>query len=270
MVKIRCMRWFFCSVNSEKMCCLDCDNSDNCKDKCSLFDEAKKVGICAHQQFVYEKKLKYKALSDYTVCYSCGESVNSDDIIISDINGRTYCSGCYDEIFATCGCCDRECYAEDTTYIDSEDMSVCENCLENFSYCADCDRYYKEGDLFTVYNPDGSTHSYVCISCLENYSSCDDCDEFFTDLNYVKGDSDNDERYVCDNCLDDYKICDICGDAMQNLFTTTKDEHICEECAKKYILCNRCGLYITDDEFEDDNGDVYCKKCYDILGERAE
>lgn len=89
----------------------------------------------------------------------------------------------------SCGCTvDDE---DDLTYIESEDICVCSQCLENdYFWCERCESYHRyEGDSFEVYTgPESWDYNMVCERCINDLMSSGEI--FYDELN---------ERYYYDD-----------------------------------------------------------------------
>ena len=125
------------------------------------------------------------------------------------------------------------------TYIDSEYYYVCEDCLGDYAYCEECERWHKADDLVKVYTRmyDRESHyKLVCEDCAENMGAhkCEDCGEWFDeDLVHEAPDG----TYYCDDHFHDY-----------------------------CTYCSRCGEVLwNDDAYYDDDGDAYCQYCWDQM-----
>lgn len=140
------------------------------------------------------------------VCERCGAAVyDADDIHY--IDGDYYCEDC-------CFYCDdcNEWHLGEGTFIEGYG-EVCDDCLEcNFTYCDECDAYYRNRYVRYV----DSTDRNVCNDCLEElYFRCDDCNEYFRndDAEYL-------DNYVC--------VCESCAEA-RNLAAAEQNNNDDEE-----------------------------------------
>ena len=127
-------------------------------------------------------------------CCCCGESISEDDSY--DEEGEIYCESCHDATFTRCGHCDEVYNTDDCTYVESTKMSVCRYCLErHYACCEDCGDYFKTDDTHTV---DDKT---VCNNCLEKYTFCDECKTYHNDDDCVWTEEWN--EVYCDGCLNE-------------------------------------------------------------------
>lgn len=73
----------------------------------------------------------------------------------------------------TCDCCGSSFEDEnDLTYIESEDIMVCSDCLSNhFFWCEECESYHRyDGDSVEVYFGESAwSYDLICQSCLESH-----------------------------------------------------------------------------------------------------
>lgn len=124
-------------------------------------------------------------------CEECGCYVSEDDAIYIDGYGY-YCRDCC----SYCECCE-EYHIGDSHYIDSEDIYVCDDCLdEYYKYCSCCDEYVHR-DTITYIEDE---NRYVCDSCLEeNYFLCDECDEYYSNdqMHMHEG------EHLCNDCYEE-------------------------------------------------------------------
>jgi len=101
---------------------------------------------------------------------------------------------CYDLAF-----CDRceESFPSDTelTYIPSQNMEVCNYCLNYFRYCDDCCEYYDPSEVTFI----ASEMKYVCDSCLEKYYTCDCCGDIVSEEKIVI----NSDEVLCISCQEE-------------------------------------------------------------------
>jgi len=134
-------------------------------------------------------------LEDSSRCIGCGEHIDGDDTYQE--HGEIYCSGCHGELFSWCEVCEQTHPADDITWVEGVNMSVCDHCLEDYALCGDCNRYFKNDDIRLI----GHDDKYVCESCLEDYSCCDNCGDYFSNVEQA----DNGD-FLCENCLEDRRV----------------------------------------------------------------
>lgn len=149
--------------------------------------------ICIECGEEHETQDNINCCSSKTICADCGCVIDDEDDVIW-IGGSPYCRDCVNY----CDCCGG--YTRgDTTYIDSEDRYVCDDCLsEYYEYCDDCGEYYNRENMTYVESED----AYYCQNCLEdNFCTCERCREIFR--NRVMTEFDDEE--LCPNCLEEAK-----------------------------------------------------------------
>ena len=117
-------------------------------------------------------------------CVHCGRYLTDDDDIIW-INGDPYCSDCV----YYCDCCE-EYHIDSTTYIEREDVYVCENCLNDYYvHCDICNTWVHVDDMTHIAGEDIN----ICNDCRdEKYCLCADCETW-----YKVDDMTEDEDGVC-------------------------------------------------------------------------
>ena len=125
-------------------------------------------------------------------CADCGDAINDEDDVIW-INDRPYCRDCVEY----CAECD-EYHRNESYYIDSEDIYVCEYCYsEYFEECNECGENHRRSEIYYVESED----AYVCESCYyDNYFTCDECGEVH---NNREMHNHSGIRYLCEDCHTD-------------------------------------------------------------------
>lgn len=112
----------------------------------------------------------------FYVCVNCEESVNEDEV--HSVDGEHFCDDCYCELFSTCEKCYEVVPCDDINFIVDKEENWCDCCTDdNAIVCGDCD-----GIVAEDYSHIESENKTVCISCLENYSFCEDCNETFKEV----------------------------------------------------------------------------------------
>lgn len=227
---------------------------------------------------------------DVPICEECGEIIVGDVI---EVDGKTYCRECFNELFAECEVCgevyrredmyevngdsgrfvcaecaeDSEdyffcedcgdlCIIEDSTYIENFGR-ICEYCYEHgdYSYCDDCGSYYRSDETCYV----ESVSATICDDCFsENYSYCERCDEPYptSELTDVEG------NCYCQWCIDNYaSTCELCGELT---FSPTEIDGttICENCYENETEeCSECHDTHLRDNMTEIDGNWYCEDC---------
>lgn len=144
--------------------------------------------------------------STVLVCNDCNITELTDwtSTTITDID-RTICIDCADRNYPFCDHCSQF-YSTEITFTGTvrPSLSVCESCLDsNYLQCNDCDNYVEYESTTTV---DGDRN--ICERCLEDYSYCEQCEEYCHINHSIY--LDHLSRSVCDYCLDRYyNTCEV-------------------------------------------------------------
>lgn len=129
-------------------------------------------------------------------CENCGEEINEDKIKTGS-DGKSYCDDCFEELFFVCSECGNVCPMEECTYIRSENICVCEHCLDmEFTCCDRCGEFERSGDAVAVLiSRYGETERW-CQNCADwNTWTCEECDETYSsDVESNDG--------LCPNCYE--------------------------------------------------------------------
>lgn len=145
--------------------------------------------ICVECGEEHEKEDNINCCSVRHVCEACGAVVDEDDIYW--VGDYGYCADCV----TYCSHCGDYELNDNTTYIESEDIYVCEYCLERYyTYCDECGEYENSDCITYIEHLDMS----VCADCLENnYTRCDECGEYYPndEIEY-----DEKENPLCKEC----------------------------------------------------------------------
>ena len=109
-----------------------------------------------------------------TTCEYCGESVPTEETVISNLEVRyavecVACESCADEYFSRCDCCDNW-VSGNGVWAEDDERAICTNCSGDYCTCDDCncivhvdDSYYSEREdehycEYCYYN-NGHAHS---------------------------------------------------------------------------------------------------------------
>lgn len=179
-----------------------------------------KVGatpICVECGFTHNNSESINCCNNRVTCYGCGQAIDIEDA--EYIDGEYYCHDCCNY----CDCCE-EYHISDSTYIESEHIYVCDDCLdEYYRYCEECERWEDKNKCSWVDDANG----YICNDCLEEfYHYCDDCREYYRDTLTMTENG----HYVCDDCLEEnYFYCEGCGEYCPN-DDKVEGKNICQYC----------------------------------------
>lgn len=216
------------------------------------------------------ERLHRKLALTTVTCSHCGqviEGVEGIDYIIEDDN--ILCKDCIeadeDSKYTFCSDCGAIIKKGDAHngYHNSEEVTVCDDCWDNYVLCDDCGDFYHKDDT------ESDRYTCVCRNCYDdNYCRCDDCDSIIRceDLCYVH--TNVGDIYVCDDCLSEYNRCDECDDYFDDESCHRDEEGhcVCDNCFDRYGYhhCENCDTLITGDEihWDDDDDCAYCDECY--------
>lgn len=122
-------------------------------------------------------------------CEGCGCEVNNSEAI--RFEGYLYCEDCVRH----CGDCGELTLSDCGTWVG--DKFVCDSCLSNdYFYCNCCEEYYSNNEQSYYID---SEDIRVCEVCYcDHYGSCERCG-YTTSLDYLYW-SDRDGCYYCDSC----------------------------------------------------------------------
>lgn len=123
---------------------------------------------------------------------------------------------------------------------------VCEDCIEEYTYCECCNNYYNEDhNTYTTYN--GTS---ICEDCYdEYYATCPECNEIYpTSI-----------MYYCNVC--DAYLCSDCYDEHENSHDTMYDYHSFNDWQPHKTTTEPEPLFYIGHELEIDNGDYQNEAC---------
>lgn len=124
-------------------------------------------------------------------CYHCSDRISEDDSC-SDPNGNCLCESCFDARYSYCSRCS-ETFDRDELY-ECGDNHYCESCAESRGWvrCNDCDEWHDDRSVTS----DGES---VCSDCLDNYTCCEGCSKYYpSDECEI---SPNDDCQYCCDCI---------------------------------------------------------------------
>lgn len=134
------------------------------------------------------------------------------------------------------------------------------NHCDNRYTCTECGDRIDEDDVYWV-----GDEPYCC-DCV---TYCEICGEYEVNQNMTYIPSE--DRSVCDSCLDRFYVyCDDCGeyyDRDRMNYLENLDKCVCNDCFEEYTQCNECGLWVYNDEI---NEDGLCEECAAEMEEEEE
>jgi len=182
---IRKPKNIICDLNGENVC-EDClaEKGHTCKHCGAVFvGETDLSNVCqdcfdslyVSCEFCSEYILKTEAtekfgvmlckhcIDNVTKCDSCGDLVESDDVIF--VQGEYWCHDCVSDYAVRCMCCN--------TYVNAEDATngICSHCIdEYYNYCTECDVLIHDDN--TYYDNDDNPFCERCWSrgAIHGYS----------------------------------------------------------------------------------------------------
>jgi len=115
-------------------------------------------------------------------CECCEENFRGETY--SHPDGGVMCESCYERYFFSCARCG-ETHSDNDSFYAQNYGDVCQSCYENyFSLCDECGEIH-HNDRMTNINSEGIT---VCPQCLGDYSICEGCYEYFSNgMNEING-----------------------------------------------------------------------------------
>lgn len=121
----------------------------------------------------------YLVVGHKPICFKCGESHDIEKSIVCDCD------------IYRCSRCGEELNEDSVIWIDDE--PYCRDCCH---YCDYCDTYHRMGNTYV-----DSVDMYVCDECLDEYfSRCDACGEYVRDRDVCYTD---DNRALCEDCYNE-------------------------------------------------------------------
>lgn len=208
-----------------------------------LHEDEKNMFICSNceKQFNNNEDNNVKNFHYCDDCYNnlpkcekCDEVLTNEDI--NEFKGNSYCSDCYNEI----PCCE-ECGEKIDTINDNyyyvEDVGmVCENCIEEYSFCESCQKHFNNDDIIRT-----SDCKHICADCIDKtHFKCNECGEFCP---YEDSNTDYDNNYICDDCRREYFFqCERCD----QLFPNDQESccsNLCDDCYQETGGEDEEGIY---------------------------
>lgn len=147
-----------------------------------------------------------------------------------------------DSVFVT-WCDDHDEPRDEVEHLPGVNVTVCEECRDNYFYCEDCDEYATESDMNSVNGGD----KLVCDYCYKrNYVKCDNCEERFPadNVHSVGGGED-----VCEGCYENsYIYCEHC-DESYHMDTDHDHDCGCESPQQHFAMPNGDTMIENDTTF---------------------
>jgi Putative amidoligase enzyme len=171
------------------------------------------------------------------VCSSCEEEIQENESL--RVNDAVYCQSCFDDKYVVCCKCLETVEISEAKYYDGEHYCEdCH--FDNFAMCEICEDVFPDDEVSNInirigYNR--SCERSVCQNCIDNYNQCEDCDVYADDCYYVRGIGNVCQRCYEDG---NYGMCESCDDMYHtdHLEYVEDDGYYCEHCydvSKKII-----------------------------------
>lgn len=149
---------------------------------------------------------------DCEICDNCEEYFDPDDMYwVRDGRGneRHVCQGCREDNYSYCDRCEEYYPNDHVTYVEDADCDYCDDCLAEYCECCEeCGEYHLRENMHQV-----SGGAWVCDDCLDNYTYCEKCGEYVRDDEVFEVfKEDGTPTFVCSDCRDEfYAECEDCG-----------------------------------------------------------
>ncbi len=175
----------------------DYKNFDNCR-LCRPKDDTNELNfqvgaepICIECGCRHDISENINCCAEITYCADCGCRIYHDEDEFY-VNGEIYCRDCV-SYCESCG----EYHRSETTYIESQDISVCDYCLDRYyTYCdvCGCFEYYERVRFIE------EEDMHVCEDCEDQVATCDCCEKEFLVSNLTVTE---DGQRICLNCKEE-------------------------------------------------------------------
>lgn len=163
-------------------------------------------------------------------CCECWEELDKDHF---EHKGDHYCNSCRNRHFTKCELCkeyipDRNIRLED---VDGEEMSVCEECLDDLHWCSYTHGYWHYSNTVTVTTITGDKE-IVSKEAAEDeglFYECESCGKWFHKDCLI----DTDEGWYCDDCetyLDECPCCHKQYDGSKTTYNHNLHTWVCSRC----------------------------------------
>jgi hypothetical protein len=122
-----------------------------------------------------------------------------------EYNSRIYCEDCYNAIFVECGECSERVDSDNMSRVydsDGNEIYVCEDCVENYTVCANCGEYNHQDMICTLLDD-----QEVCQYCVDNSDSvrvCHECEA----IDWLRNMSRAGDELYCSECYDKV-VCEV-------------------------------------------------------------
>ncbi len=105
-----------------------------------------------------------------TTCEYCGQSVPTDETVISNLEDRyeverVACESCAEDHFYRCDCCGSW-ISDGGVWAHDDYRAVCNRCADHYTVCADCEEILHNDDAYYC-DRDGETY---CASCYNSHN----------------------------------------------------------------------------------------------------
>ena len=136
-------------------------------------------------------------------CENCGEAIYDEDDVYYDDDGNGYCEYCFHELFTYCEDCN-EYYRNEDTHETIHGTYVCDRCFDRYYVeCCECGLAVEEEDA--IVDVDGNCYCDECAN--RRLTQCDECGEYFRNSRYAMHEVSTNNRYgfrsLCDDCYEE-------------------------------------------------------------------
>lgn len=165
----------------------------------------------------------------HDVCCKCYEELDKDHF---EYEGDNYCDCCRDDHFTKCEICRNYIPDKDirNETVDDEDISVCEDCLDDLFWCTYSQKYWRYINTVTVILPNGDKEivSEEAAEDEDIFFKCDGCGKWFhKDCLMDAGDG-----WYCEDCEEYLEKCPCCHQPSDENQTWNHTLHmwVCPHC----------------------------------------
>jgi len=153
--------------------------------------------------------------NDRYYCYNCDCNIYEGEELYNEGIGEYYCSDCFDDLFIICPHCEESVSVEESCEVAVGRRNsyeyICNFCRDNECIvCNDCNETHYIDSTVEIENG-----KYVCNNCIENYFVCEECDTY--QLNSERIELENSPKIICEDCFmgassTKYFQCTTCND----------------------------------------------------------